>query len=309
MKLTILSPGTLSTIQDEGRFGYTEKGFSTCGAVDQYSLKIANILVGNNQNDGAIEMTLTGITARFDCDSVIAITGADMSPEVNGEAIPMYKSVSVQKNDVLTMKSAKSGLRTYLAVAGGFNIAPIMESMSTDLRAGIGGFEGRAFAQNDEIPLRRSIDIFSVGRRRSYAAEDYPEKIDVRVVLEASDNFTQSDIDTFLKGEYTVTENSRIEVCLDGTQLECKCGEKGKKCSTGNIVVSSSGTPKIVMPDGQEDKPIIATVIPTDIPKLAQASEKTVIKFVSVSERRAAWERRKEKMNMDFFEYTTIFNR
>ena len=106
MKMTILSPGHLSTIQDEGRFG-----FMSTGAMDAYSMKLANILVGNAPGVGAIEMTMMGISAQFDCDCVIALTGADMAPQINGAPMEMYRATEVHDGDVLTMKTAGSGMR------------------------------------------------------------------------------------------------------------------------------------------------------------------------------------------------------
>lgn len=315
MKLTILSPGPLSTMQDEGRYGYMSMGFSPGGAMDILSMNIANILVGNNRNDGVIEMTLMGISAQFDCNTVIAVTGADMSPEINGIAVPMNRSVAVSSGDVLTMKMAQSGLRSYLAVAGGFDIAPVMGSMSTNLKCGIGGFCGRKLMAGDELPLRRSADLFSVGRRRSSFKFDYPQEIEVRVILGPQDDyFTKKGIDTFLGSTYTVSQKSdRMGVRLDGEAIENENGVDiiSDGIVTGSVQIPAAGTPIIMMADHQTTGGYakIATVISTDIRKIAQARPGTAIKFIPVSEKKAAWELRKEKMNLGFFEYTTIFNR
>lgn len=120
MKLTILSPGPLSTIQDAGRFAAMGKGFSPGGAMDLEAMTLANLLVGNAPGVGVIEMPMLGITARFDCDCGIALTGADMSARLNELPVEPYCSISVHSGDVLSMKAAKSGMRAYLAVAGGF---------------------------------------------------------------------------------------------------------------------------------------------------------------------------------------------
>lgn len=120
MKLTILSPGPLSTIQDAGRFGAMGKGFSPGGAVDAEAMTLANLLVGNAPGVGVIEMPMLGITARFGCDCTIALTGADMCARLNDRPVERYCSIPVHSGDVLSMKAAKSGMRAYLAVAGGF---------------------------------------------------------------------------------------------------------------------------------------------------------------------------------------------
>ena len=111
MKLTILSPGPLTTIQDAGRFGALGKGFSPGGAMDTEAMTLANLLVGNAPGVGVLEMTMLGITARFDCDCVISLTGADMSARLNDCPVERYGSISVHSGDVLSMKAAKSGMR------------------------------------------------------------------------------------------------------------------------------------------------------------------------------------------------------
>ena len=109
MKLTILSPGPLTTIQDAGRFGAMGKGFSPGGAMDTDAMVLANLLVGNAPGVGVMEMTMLGITARFDCESVIALTGADMSARLNDSPLPRYASVPVHPGDVLSMKASNAG--------------------------------------------------------------------------------------------------------------------------------------------------------------------------------------------------------
>ena len=89
MKMTILAPGPLTTVQDEGRFGYMNTGFSAGGAMDRGSMRLANLLVGNKTGEGVLEMTMGGITATFSCDTVVAVTGAYMSPTLNGNAVSM----------------------------------------------------------------------------------------------------------------------------------------------------------------------------------------------------------------------------
>ena len=132
MSMHIISPGMLTTVQDLGRRGYMASGFQQGGAMDQFAARAANILLDNSERDGVLEMTLLGVKAYFDEDNVIAITGAEFAPTVTdsetGEVteLPMNCAVRVKKGDVLDCGSAGSGLRGYLAVAGGFDIAPVM---------------------------------------------------------------------------------------------------------------------------------------------------------------------------------------
>ena len=164
MKLTILVPGPLSTIQDQGRFGAMGKGFSPGGAMDPDAMIMANLLVGNAPGVGVIEMTMLGITARFDCHSVIALTGADMCARLNDRPVETYCSIAVHPGDTLSMSAAKSGMRAYLAVAGGFDLPVVMGSVSTNLKCGLGGFQGRKLQKGDELPLNQSVTAFQTRR-------------------------------------------------------------------------------------------------------------------------------------------------
>lgn len=149
-------------------------GFQQGGAMDQFAARAANILLDNSESDGVLEMTLLGVKAYFDEDNVIAITGAEFAPTVTdsetGEVteLPMNCAIRIKKGDVLDCGSAKSGLRGYLAVAGGFDIAPVMGSMSTNLKCKVGGFEGRKLKSGDVLPLRYpQSDLYGMTSRVS----------------------------------------------------------------------------------------------------------------------------------------------
>ena len=144
MSLKIIQPGLLTTLQDSGRYGYQKIGVITSGAMDVYSLRLANILVGNDENEAALEITLMGPVIEFTEDALIAVTGGDFAPTINGETMPQLRPVAVRKGCILQFNPCKSGCRAYLAVAGGYKAAKVMGSKSTYLRAQIGGFCGRA---------------------------------------------------------------------------------------------------------------------------------------------------------------------
>ncbi len=312
-KMTVISSGPLSTIQDEGRFGYMNTGFSPNGAMDSYSMKIANILVGNADIEGVVEMTMMGMSVKFDCTTVIALTGADMQPEINQEPIEMYSAVEVHEGDVLTMKMAKSGMRTYLAVAGGFDIPKIMGSMSTNLKCALGGFEGRKLLAGDEIPLRQSIGIRLIGKRRALPENKYDNTVTVRVVLgPQEDYFTQKGIETFLSSEYTVSDKSdRMGVRLDGEMIENINGVDiiSDGIATGAVQIPASGTPIIMMADRQTTGGYakIATVISADLKKIAQARPGAKIHFEAVSEKTAVRLKKKEENKIRELEYKSFY--
>ena len=140
MSMEILTPGLLSTIQDLGRFGYQASGFAPTGAADSLSMKKANALVGNDPGEAVIEMMLLGVTARFNTPCVIALTGADMMPKVNGGEVENGAAIRIARGDVLELSGTRDGMGCYLAVSGGFDLPLVMGSRSTGLRFGVGGF-------------------------------------------------------------------------------------------------------------------------------------------------------------------------
>ena len=153
--IKIVSGGMLSTIQDLGRFGVMRDGFIQGGAMDSYSFKVANLLCKNPINTPAIEMTVLGARVEF-CDShAFALSGGDFSPTLNGKKIQNNRPYLAKKGDVLALSSAVSGMRCYLAVAGGICGDTAMGSASTDLKIGIGGHLGRKLKAGDmlNIPL------------------------------------------------------------------------------------------------------------------------------------------------------------
>lgn len=315
MKMKIISPGPLTTVQDKGRFGYMSSGFSPNGAMDETAMSIANILVGNAMGEGVLEMTVMGITAEFDCEAVIAVTGADMSPVLDGEEMPMYKAVEVKKGSKLQMKTAKSGMRAYLAVAAGFDLPYMLGSMSTNLKCALGGFEGRKLEKGDELPLRSSTNLGLTGRRKFKDIPKYKNEITLRVVLGPQDDyFTQNGIETFLSKTYCVTDKSdRMGIRLDGEKIESKNGVDiiSDGIVTGSVQIPASGMPIIMMSDRQTTGGYakIATVITADLPLIAQAKPKTNVSFLKVSAKEAEKAYKQMIKQLKSFEYSMLFER
>lgn len=308
--MKILSSGPLSTIQDAGRFGVLGKGFSPGGAMDSEAMALANLLVGNAPGVGVIEMTMLGLSARFDCDGVIAVTGADMSPKRNGVPIERYCAVAVRAGDELTMGAAKNGMRAYLAVAGGFDLPLVMGSVSTNLKCGLGGFQGRKLQNGDELPLNQRTSVF---RPRKLPPTDYPDCITLRVLLGPQDDaFTQRGIETFLGSVYTVTDKAdRMGIRLSGERIESKNGVDilSDGIAAGSVQIPASGTPIIMMADRQTTGGYakIATVISTDLSRAAQARPGTRIRFAQVTQAEAIRLRRDAEKKRKQLEYELLY--
>ncbi|WP_337190058.1 MULTISPECIES: 5-oxoprolinase subunit PxpB [Saccharibacillus] len=152
--IAVLKPGLLTTLQDLGRPGYQQYGVTAGGAMDAYALRAANLLAGNAESEAALEITLTGPVLCFERESRIALTGADLAPTIGGEPLPMWRPVTVRAGAVLEFGTAVQGCRAYLALAGGFGAPEALSSRSTDLRAGLGGLEGRALRAGDVLHAR-----------------------------------------------------------------------------------------------------------------------------------------------------------
>ena len=297
MKMTILAPGPLTTVQDEGRFGYMNTGFSAGGAMDRGSMRLANLLVGNKTGEGVLEMTMGGITATFSCDTVVAVTGADMSPTLNGNAVSMNESILVKKGDELKLGFAKSGLRSYLAVAGGMDLPLVMGSLSTNLKCAIGGFMGRKLEKGDEIPLKQEVSSFDV---RRFSASERGDALTIHVMLGPQDDFfTDKGIHDFLTEEFTVDAKSdRMGIRLNGEAVESKNGVDiiSDGIAFGSVQIPAAGTPIIMMADRQTTGGYakIATVISADLDLLAQAKPGTRIRFSRVTEKMAVVQKKAE---------------
>ena len=264
MSMHIISPGMLTTVQDLGRRGYMASGFQQGGAMDQFAARAANILLDNSELDGVLEMTLLGVKAYFDEDNVIAITGAEFAPTVTdsetGEVteLPMNCAVRVKKGDVLDCGSARSGLRGYLAVAGGFDIAPVMGSMSTNLKCKVGGFEGRKLKSGDVLPLRYpQSDLYGMTSRVFEPEKQKDGAVTVHVIPGPQDDyFSDKGKNIFYSETYSVTGDSdRMGIKLDGTPVESVDGVDiiSDGIVAGSVQIPSSGKPIIMMADRQTE--------------------------------------------------------
>jgi antagonist of KipI len=282
--IEIISAGMLSTIQDLGRFGVMKDGFTQGGVMDAYSTRIANKLCGNDANAPVIEMTMLGITAKFTEEHIFAISGGRFDISLNNKPIITNKAYSAKAGDVLSIKAAKQGLRCYLAVAGGFDVPLFMGSASTNLKINVGGFDGRKLKAGDTVKVGKAYKLKNI-EKRELAENTYDRIVKIRVVLgPQEDMFSENDLALFSNQRYTVTSDfDRMGIRLWGIALRGK--EKLEIISDaitfGSIQITNSGMPIILMADHQTTGGYakIATVISTDLPKLAQVKSNDKINF------------------------------
>lgn len=291
MSLRIVRPGLLTTVQDLGRHGLQRYGVSVGGAMDTLSLRVANRLVGNAEEDAALEITLLGPTLQFDAESLIAICGGQWSPRVGELAVPMNRPVWLPAGTTLTVGSAAAGARAYLAIAGGIATAPVMGSRGTYLRAQVGGLEGRALRAGDALPcgdaspmscriaekLRASGDREGVHSVPWYAAI-VPSGQDktLRVIRGAEfKQLTKASQKALFSADFEVTaESDRMGYRLVGPALSFTGPAEriSAAVSAGVIQIPPDGQPILLMADCATTGgyPKVAHVASADLPLAAQ---------------------------------------
>ncbi|MCP4668648.1 MAG: biotin-dependent carboxyltransferase family protein, partial [Deltaproteobacteria bacterium] len=225
--IEVVSPGPLTTVQDMGRFGYGRYGVASSGALDPFSLRIANLLVHNPEDEACLEITLMGLKAKALTDLTIAVTGADLRPHLNEKPLEMWRSHVLRKGETLSFKGPGSGCRSYLALGGGIDAPPVMGSRSTNLSSKFGGFQGRPLQKGDILSSHSPHLHLKAGR--AFDPEwvpTYPEEWLVRVVFGPQhDHFTKEARLLFLRSLFKVTSQSdRTGIRLAGPVIERKRG-------------------------------------------------------------------------------------
>lgn len=289
MGILIESPGVLTTVQDLGRMGYQAYGVSPSGAMDRQSARLANILVGNRENEGVLEMTLGGARITFQQKNVIAVCGAPAPAALDGQPVQLYKALSVEVGQTLTFQYASQGMRTYIAFAGGLDIPLVMGSRSTHMKSGVGGFHGRKLQRGDYIGFRSPRASLPGQRLRQIEAGRFPrseETVVIRLLLgPQEDAFTELGLRTLFESLYEISRNSdRMGYRLIGQPIEQKDGSDiiTDGIALGSVQVPASGLPIIMMADRQTTGGYakIATVITQDISLLAQCPPGVKLRFV-----------------------------
>jgi KipI family sensor histidine kinase inhibitor len=291
--MIILSPGPLTSIQDEGRFGYADCGMPAAGALDRGAMHRANKRVGNERGEAVLEITFLGPEIEFVGDQLVALAGADLQPRLNGSPIGREEAFGVKSGDRLSFGGMHSGLRTYLAVGGGFDIPPVMGSRSTYLRGGIGGYRGRALMPGDRIPVRQQgVNPAGAGLTGPPDPEPAMEQgfdgsFGIRFIPgPEADRFSPEGIRTFLTSAFPLSADSdRMGIRLGGPAVEHLAGADilSSGVIPGTIQIPGDGHPIILMNDCQTTGGYarIGCVIRKDLDLLAQIRPGQEIRFVS----------------------------
>ncbi|PTM53241.1 biotin-dependent carboxyltransferase family protein [Desmospora activa] len=293
--VVVKKAGMLTTVQDGGRTGYQAFGMGVSGAMDPFALQVGNLLVGNPREEAAVEITLSGPELEWRQDAWIALTGADLSPTLDGIPLPLWKTLRVKAGQMLRFGKPRRGVRCILAVAGGIDVKAVMGSKSTYLKGRVGGFQGR--------PLKKG-DVLNIGRPRlpdhqlsgrALARREQPvyrKEACLRTVegpqLQA---FTDEGIRCFYEESYQVSPQSdRMGCRLQGPSIQHRKSADIISDATppGAVQVPADGQPIILMADRQTTGGYtkIATILSVDLPLVAQAApgHRFTFKRVTVAE-------------------------
>jgi antagonist of KipI len=295
MTAIVQRAGFLTSVQDVGRTGFRQFGVSTSGALDPFALRVANLLVGNDEDAAGFEITLGGLQLRFEDERIAAWCGGEFDVQIGSRALPAGHVAHLQAGDELKFGRAQIGCRCWLAISGGIDVPVVLGSRSTDLRASFGGFDGRALRDEDIIPLSKwpgsptpatAISSWSAPHDWASPASRYPSLRFIRGV--DWNRFDDATIQRFTIHEFSASPDSdRMGVRLDGPELKRKdeTDLTSEAVAPGTIQVPPSGKPILLLGDCQTigGYPKIAHVITVDLGIAAQLRAGDGVRFSEVS--------------------------
>lgn len=298
----VVKAGLETSVQDyPGRVGYWNQGFPPSGPMDSWSFRLGNVLVGNQPGDAGLECQYIGPTLRFIENTVIAVCGADMTPKLDGHAMPMWTAIAAQAGQVLELGPARTGVRGYISISGGVTTPPWLGSRSTFHKAGVGGVDGHALQEGQRVPCGKSVGhpgrVVTESARPVFAES---RVWDVEVVAGPNDDWLdEAGKRTFLAAEWKLSPKSdRTGYRLGGPELSYsekahnKLPEHGSEPSNiidqgypiGAINICGS-TPIILVNDGPSMGGFINpfTVPSAAFWKLGQAKPGEILHFRTIS--------------------------
>lgn len=308
MSVRVLKPGLLSSLQDMGRRGHAALGIGRAGAMDPPALRLANALVGNRGDEAAIEATLIGPTLRFERATLIALTGARMAAQLDGQALPMWRTCRIPAGSVLTLGHAEQGCRSYLAVRGGFAVDPVLGSRSSDLHAQL----GRALQAEDALPIgnvpsspQAAAEQIS---RISWSLDPRPWfDFDQRpLALLQGSHWSRLDPPSqrlLANGEFVLSRDSnRTGGRLDGHTLHlCEPLELISEATLpGTMQLPPSGQPTVLLAEAPVTGgyPRIGQIATVDLPRLAQRRPGDVVCFEVIDMNEALTRRERQQRQL-----------
>lgn len=309
MAVDVVAPGLASSVQDLGRPGHYDVGIPPSGALDLFSAVAANLLVGNDPSAAVVEAPYLGPQLRVDAPTVVAVTGADMPVQVNGDPAPAWEALQLAAGDVLSFGHLRAGARAYVAVAGGIDVPQVLGSRSTYGLGAFGGLDGRVLRAGDRLPVGPATGSAVPGARVPQELRpSLARELDVRVVLGLYDHrLSEAGRATLLDTSWELTPVAdRIGFRYKGATLEWEEREQpfGAGSDPSNIVDAGYPIGSIQVPGGVEPivlhrdavsgggYAMVGTVISADLDLVGQCAPGTRTRFRPVSLEQALEARR-----------------
>jgi antagonist of KipI len=291
--LRVQAPGLFTTIQDLGRLNAISAGVQAGGAMDRFAHSAANLLVGNDPGQASLECTFSGPHLVAERACVVAITGADFDPQINGVAVPSWTGLFLAPGDRLTFGTRRAGVRIYVAIAGGIEADRWLGSSSTNVLAARGGKEGRPLRSGDTISIAAGPQKPAISGRGLPNAmrPDYADHTLFAVAGPQVKRLTAEGRRLFFGSTYRLSNNSdRMGYRLDGPLLATSGDELlSFGLVSGAVQVPRNGQPILLMADAQTagGYPVVATVVSASLPVAAQLLPGDEVRFAEVTLERA----------------------
>ncbi len=284
MGLKVIKPGVLSTIQDWGRYGQRKNGLSIGGPIDEHAFLWANHLLGNSANSATIELTVGLCVFESHCNTMIAICGADMDLTINNKSAENWSTHPIKVGDKLSFRSAKTGLRAYLAIRSGFKIEPVFDSCATVTRERLGGLNGQALQENDLLPTKNQDYFLNQKRVPNSYLPHYKKQTKLEFIPSYQfDRFEQNQHQAFLQNPFTVSHRmDRMGCQLQGQKIKYSgSGIISEGVALGSIQVPPDGQPIVLLKDAGSigGYPKLGCVTRLSLNKLAQCRPGDEISF------------------------------
>lgn len=305
MSLIIREPGLYTSIQDLGRQKFQHIGIVKNGSIDQLNHRLANMLVGNDEDEALLEMTFKMPSIQFTEPTLIAITGAHFPAYRDDKKILPYKIHLMNKGEVLSFDDAYKGTRVYLAIAGGIVANEWLGSKSTSIRLGMGGHQGRLLQQGDEIELFRNYSLLQKKlftnleetKTANWGVDQYTLALnyftDIFHIIsgEGMSHFKQDEIKNVENSVYKVSNRfNRTGLTLEGESVVNReiNDQPFLSVKKGTVLLNEENQPVIMLNDHQSlsSYPQLGTIASYHIDKLAQKKQgsKIIFKILSIEE-------------------------
>jgi len=285
LSFDVIKSGPLSLIQDFGRYGKQQIGYTQGGPMDEHAFLWANRLLGNPPDAAQIEITYGGLELRATGATTAAVTGADLAATLNGQPLMPWYSYHLEAGDTLVFNYPLKGVRCYLSVKGGVQVLPQLGSCSTVIREKIGGVDGKGgkLQPGDSIPYSSQEKSVLMKVRRAYIP-DYAAPLNLRLMLGYQyRHFSALALQRLFSAQYTITQQiDRMGYRLSGDPIKCPLdGIVSEGISYGAVQIPSDGQPIVLMKDRQTigGYPKVGCIAALDAGRLAQRMPGSAVRF------------------------------